>query len=58
MKEGVVKQLYRHYGGVARFVLQNPSTRPEVGLDEWLEELRDTVQSCNTEQVSGAIGRA
>ncbi len=51
MDEALAKDLYQHYGGVARFVLQNPQVKRYRGLDALLAELRDAVAGCNTEQV-------
>ncbi len=58
MDVGLVMDLYRHYGGVARSVLEKPKAHPKKGLDELLMELREAVDACNTNQVGGAIGRA
>ncbi len=52
MDEALVKDLYQHYGGIARFVLQNPKVNPSGGLDKLLEELREAVAGgCNTAHV-------
>ena len=56
MDETLAKELYQHYGGVARFVLQLPKANPSKGLDKLLEELHEAVASCDTDQVSGAQG--
>ncbi|KAG2424297.1 hypothetical protein HXX76_014675 [Chlamydomonas incerta] len=54
--EALAKDLYWHYGGVARFVLQSPEEKPYKGLDELLEELREAVAGCNTAQMRSSIG--
>eukprot|EP00198_Chlamydomonas_reinhardtii_P003460 XP_001692796.1 predicted protein [Chlamydomonas reinhardtii] len=48
--EALVKELYRHYGGVANFVLRSPEQKPDEGLDDLLEVLRDAVAGCNAAQ--------
>ncbi|KAG2423953.1 hypothetical protein HXX76_014894 [Chlamydomonas incerta] len=54
--EALAKELYQHYGGVARFVLQRPEQQPYKGLDELLKELREAVAGCDTEQMRSSIG--
>ncbi|KAG2446948.1 hypothetical protein HYH02_008102 [Chlamydomonas schloesseri] len=46
--EPLAEELYEHYGGVARFVLQLPKTHPGEDLDKLLMELREAVDGCDT----------
>ncbi|PNW84002.1 hypothetical protein CHLRE_04g212200v5 [Chlamydomonas reinhardtii] len=54
--ETLAKELYQHYGGVARFVLQLPKANPSKGLDKLLEELHEAVASCDTDQLRMSVG--
>lgn len=57
VNEALAKELYRHYGGVVRLVLETPKVCPYKGLDELLEELHKAVAGCDTKQVGGALGQ-
>ncbi|KXZ49595.1 hypothetical protein GPECTOR_20g451 [Gonium pectorale] len=54
--ETLAKELYQHYGGVARYVLQLPKAHPDEGLDELLKELQEAVAGCNTARMRRSVG--
>ena len=47
-----VKELFAHYGGVPRYVLQNPSVNSTASLKELLYPLHSAVEGCNIAQVT------
>ncbi|KXZ41316.1 hypothetical protein GPECTOR_559g579 [Gonium pectorale] len=54
--EALAKELYQHYGGVVRYVLQLPKAHPGKGLDKLLTELREAVAGCNSAQMRMSVG--
>ncbi|KAG2428108.1 hypothetical protein HYH02_014455 [Chlamydomonas schloesseri] len=54
--EPLAEELYEHYGGVARSVLQLPKANPGEGLDTLLTDLHEAVAECDTAAMRQSVG--
>ena len=52
LDDDLIAQLYAHFGGVARYVLEHPSLLPALTLEERLQILKEALVRCNLHQVN------